>query len=178
MAAARSIGFATVPDIAALQAIEQAADALFEGLLGPEPFGADSASAGADRATMPGFLLVVAECEGGPAVGFVHVLEVSGTAHLEQLSVLPEQLRRGHGRALVEAAVAEASARGHDRLTLRTYADIPWNRPFYEACGFEVIAPINSLFHRGLVEVEEQLGLFRHGRRVLMARDLRLSQHG
>jgi GNAT superfamily N-acetyltransferase len=172
VAVAHSIRFADASDIGALQAIERAADALFEELLGSEPFGTDSAPAGAARAAEPGFLLVVAEREDGPAVGFVHVLELSATAHLEQLAVLPEHLRRGHGRALVEAAASEASARGHDRLTLRTYADIPWNRPFYEACGFAVIAPINTLFHSELVRVEEDAGLFRHGPRVLMARDI------
>jgi GNAT superfamily N-acetyltransferase len=170
MAGVRSIRFATTPDIAALPLIERAADSLFEELLGPEPFGADSEITGAARAAEPGFILVAAEREDGPAVGFVHVLEVSGAPHLEQLAVLPQHLRRGHGRALVEAAVAESSARGHDRLTLRTFADIPWNRPFYEACGFAVIAPVDSNFHRGLVRVEEEMGLTRHGRRVLMAR--------
>lgn len=172
MVVTRSIRFAEAPDIAALQVIERAADALFEELLGPEPFGADSGVAGADRAAEPGFILVVAERQDGPAVGFVHVLEVSGTAHLEQLAVLPKHLRRGHGRALVETAATEASARGYDRLTLRTYADIPWNRPFYEACGFTVTTPINSLFHRRLAHAEQELGLFQHGRRVLMARDI------
>ena len=170
MAVTRSIRFATSPDLAALQEIERAADGLFEEFFGPEPFGADSAATGTDRAAEPGFLLVVAESDGGPAVGFVHVLELSGTAHLEQLAVHPDHLRRGHGRALVAAAVTEASARNHEQLTLRSYADIPWNRPFYEACGFVVIAPIDSPFHDGLVRVEEELGLFRHGSRVLMAR--------
>ena len=44
---------------------------------------------GQQRAAAPGFLLVVDGAPEGPAVGFVHVLEVDGLAHLEQLAVLP-----------------------------------------------------------------------------------------
>ncbi|MFC7376738.1 MULTISPECIES: GNAT family N-acetyltransferase [unclassified Brachybacterium] len=175
MSIARSIRLATEEDLAAVEGIESAADGLFEPLLGPEPFGAESATAGDARAAEPGFLLVAAESEGSPAVGFVHVLEPTGPAglvHLEQLAVLPEHLRRGHGRALVEAAAAEAASRGGTRLTLRTFAEVPWNRPFYAACGFRVVGPIDSDFHRGLARTEEELGLTRLGTRVLMARDL------
>ena len=40
------------------------------------------------------------------------------------------------GDDLVHAAMAEAQHRGYDQLTLRTYAEVPWNAPFYASCGF------------------------------------------
>ncbi|MDN5725316.1 MAG: GNAT family N-acetyltransferase [Propionibacteriales bacterium] len=176
----RSIRPATDADIAALQDIESAADSLFDDVFGPEPFGPDSAEDGAARAATKGFLLVVAEKPGGPPIGFAHVLQfpqscLSGTAHLEQVAVRPEHLRRGHGRALVEASCTAAAERGITRVTLRTYADIEWNRPFYESCGFEVTAAIDATPYREMERVEAELGLARHGARVLMARELSTS---
>src|ERR1700761_4983786 len=50
---------------------------------------------------------------GRPAVGFARVDEVDGVAHLEQLSVVPSQMRRGIGTALLEAACSWARERGY-----------------------------------------------------------------
>ncbi|GEC74912.1 hypothetical protein GCM10010213_09700 [Microbacterium maritypicum] len=104
-------------------------------------------------------------------MGFVHVLEIDGHAHLEQLSVLPSFGRRGIGRQLVTAALAEARRRGHTDVTLRTYTDVPWNAPFYASCGFVESEPDTALL-RELVAIEESLGLFEHGPRVQMTATL------
>lgn len=79
-------------------------------------------AAASDRAAQGGFFLVVAEDEDTAPVGFVRVLEEEGVAHVEQLSVLPGHAGRGHGRALVDAALDEATARG---LRLRIPTDLP-----------------------------------------------------
>ena len=92
-------------------------------------------------------------------------------AHLEQLSVLPEHGRRGHGRALVDSAKREARTRGYGRLTLRTFAEIPWNAPFYAGCGFVETRPA-TVHERELQRAEEQRGLERLGRRVQMTVEL------
>jgi ribosomal protein S18 acetylase RimI-like enzyme len=60
------------------------------------------------------------------------VLEVSGIA------VDPALRRRGVGRALVDAAIAEARARGARRLTLRVLAPNDGARRLYESAGFVV----------------------------------------
>lgn len=120
---------------------------------------------------MPGFVLVAeATADAAPArpVGFVHVLEIDRHAHLEQLSVLPSHGRQGIGRALVSAALDEARRRGHTQVTLRTYADVPWNAPFYASCGFMVCTP-DTEFHRHLAATEHALHLAAHGRRVQMS---------
>jgi GNAT superfamily N-acetyltransferase len=156
-------------DIPRLEAIENAADSLLIDFLGPDRW--DPAPVGDERVALPGFVLVVSESIDGDAVGFVHVIEVDGYAHLEQLSVLPSNTRRGLGRALVEAAKAEASQRGYEWMTLRTYADVPWNAPFYSTCDFVESEP-ESTFQHQVMEAEERLGLEKYGRRIQMSAPL------
>ena len=67
----------------------------------------------------------------GTVVGFSHVLDLDGHWHLEQIAVDPTHGRRGIGSQLLEATHAELVARGASEVTLRTYADVPWNGPFY-----------------------------------------------
>lgn len=153
-------------DVARLEAIENAADARLTDLFRAEAWA--PAEPGRARARRPGFILIAAEEPGGEALGFVHVLESGDLAHLEQLSVLPAVGRRGHGRALVDAALTGAAARGHDRITLRTYADVPWNAPFYASCGFDESQP-DTPFLLGLVQIEQRLGLDQYGKRIQMS---------
>ncbi|MFK3678807.1 GNAT family N-acetyltransferase [Microbacterium sp. NPDC090218] len=160
-------------DHAATEDIEIAADTILV-----ERFGAidwPPPTPPQERASLPGFVLV-AEGQGEAAAastlaGFVHVLELDGHAHLEQLSVLPSFGRRGIGRRLVEATMAEARRRGFSRMTLRTYADVPWNAPFYASCGFMPSQPDTALL-RSLVKIETDLGLLDHGARIQMTAEL------
>lgn len=159
---------ATADDASSIEEIEAAADRLLIDFLRATAWPAPDAAA--ERLTRPGFLLI-AEVDGVPA-GFVHGEELGAAqAHLEQVSVLPRFARRGIGRLLVEQAKAEATARRHSELTLRTYADVPWNAPFYASCGFVETAPDTDALRR-LVAVEERLGLLQHGRRVQMTAPL------
>jgi GNAT superfamily N-acetyltransferase len=64
---------------------------------------------------------------------------LDGDAHIEQVSVHPASSRRGLGRALIEHTVDWASVRGLHAVTLTTFADVPWNGPYYRRLGFEVI---------------------------------------
>lgn len=162
------VRFASSADAGAIERIENDADRLLIDRLAPADWPA--AEAGTARVAGPGFVLV-AVGEGGTVVGFAHVTEVAGLCHLEQLSVDPTSSRRGWGRRLLVAAMRVARERAHERMTLRTYADVPWNAPFYATVGFVEEAPVTA-FHRGLVDVERRLGLDAHGRRVQMAVDL------
>jgi GNAT superfamily N-acetyltransferase len=159
------IRFATPADYTAVETIENAADRLLIDWLLPDQW--PPAPSGASRASGPGYVLVAEATDTGAVLGFVHVIESDKIAHLEQLSVLPEYSRRGYGRMLIDAATEEARERRHNRLTLRTYADIPWNAPFYSRVGFTEEAPSTD-FHRKLVHVEDSLELARYGRRVQM----------
>lgn len=160
---------AAAEDAEVIQAIEASADTLLIDVLGaPEwPPPGDPVQ----RLGRPGFVLVLEESVDASPLGFVHVLDIDGHAHLEQLSVLPESGRRGHGRRLVDAALVEARERGYSRVTLRTYAEVPWNAPFYASCGFLESIP-ESGFQLALVETEASLGLDRYGRRIQMTVEL------
>ena len=160
-----AIRFATEDDLDVLADIEDDADRLFLERFRPEAW--SPAPPGRSRAEQPGFLLVAAEWTGAEAAGFAHVLEIDGGAHLEQVAVRRAVARRGVGRALVQAALAEAAHRGHARVTLRTYADVPWNAPFYAGLGFAESEPDTDHL-RDLVVEERRHGLERYGRRVQM----------
>ncbi|WP_337006654.1 MULTISPECIES: GNAT family N-acetyltransferase [unclassified Microbacterium] len=154
-------------DDRAIEQIEIAADALLVELFEAEDWPPPTPSS--ERALLPGFVIVAEDAseDAHPVVGFAHVLQFDGQAHLEQLSVHPAHGRRGIGRQLVEAAMAEARERGHSQITLRTYTDVPWNAPFYASCGFVPSEP-DSPTLRGLIQTETELGLFRYGARVQM----------
>ena len=66
----------------------------------------------------------------GPLPSHAHVLVVNG------LAVAPEHQGAGIGRALVEAALDEARARGARKVTLRVLAPNHRARRLYDACGF------------------------------------------
>ncbi|WP_395657690.1 GNAT family N-acetyltransferase [Nocardioides sp.] len=148
-------------DLDAVTAVEEEADQQFVPLFGPLDW---PVTPGRWRAGVPGFLLVA----GDPVVGFAHVMELEGVAHLEQLAVRPAEQRRGTGTALVAAAREEAARRGYDTISLCTYADVPWNAPFYARLGFAELTELEPV-HRRMQEKEERMGLMVHGRRVVMA---------
>ena len=160
---------ATGEDIALLQTIEDEADVLFASVFSIVDW--RPAPPGLERSRQPGYILVVSDEPNSEPLGFVHVLDIPGSDHLEQLSVRPSMARRGLGRALVEAAKVESSKRGCERITLRTYAAIPWNAPFYTSCGFVECNP-DTDFLRDLLTDERKRGL-KYGQRIQMAFDLR-----
>jgi ribosomal protein S18 acetylase RimI-like enzyme len=57
-------------------------------------------------------------------------------AYLEELYVVPDRRGRGLGRALLEAAMDEARARGAARIDLNTSVDDVAARALYESAGF------------------------------------------
>lgn len=153
---------ATVGDRPALAALETAADALFAGVVAL-PVGA-TADLG-----LPGFVLVAVGA-GGEPVGFAQVLELDARFHLEQLSVHPSLQRQGIGTALLAAVEAEVVARGASVVTLRTFADVPWNAPFYRRHGYlDADLPVAM---GSLLEAERRLGLLDAGARVTLAKQV------
>jgi ribosomal protein S18 acetylase RimI-like enzyme len=85
-----------------------------------------------------------------------HVLHISG------LAVDPGCRRRGVGKALLDAAAAEARARGARRLTLRVLAPNEPARRLYERAGYVVEGVMRGEFFLDGVYVDD----------VLMALDL------
>ena len=73
--------------------------------------------------------------EAGRPVGFA---ELESNGHIDRVYVAADRQRRGIGRQLLAAVVAEARRAGLARLF--TEASIT-ARPFFEAQGFVVLAP-------------------------------------
>jgi GNAT superfamily N-acetyltransferase len=108
---------------------------------------------------------------GRPPVAFVRLDEVDGLAHIEELAVIPKCMRQGIGSALVERACEWARAHDYPAITLTTYADVPWNGPYYAKRGFmEVADPSPGL--RAVRDQERGVGLDAVGRRIVMRRAL------
>lgn len=85
-----------------------------------------------------GRLWVVTDAHDRP-VGFLVTRLVDDCLHVEQVSVDPVKARRGLGRALLDFAAEQAAADGLPAMTLTTFAEVPWNAPYYLRCGFRVL---------------------------------------
>ncbi len=110
--------------------------------------------------------------EDGIVVGFVLAEILDGCAHIEEVAVDRAHGDRGYATVLIDAVGRWASERNLAALTLTTFADVPWNRPFYERRGFQVLADdelSDGLRHK--VMEEEHLGLPAE-LRVVMRRSL------
>jgi GNAT superfamily N-acetyltransferase len=163
-----SVRVATDADLRALPGVESAADELFRarGVVDLPPPASAEDRAGAWR------VLAVGE----PVLGFAVLERVDGDVHLEQLSVHPSAMRRGLGAALLAASVEQARAVGAARVTLLTYADVPWNGPWYARHGWRELPDLGPGL-RALRDAERSVGLDRHGRRIAMARPLARGAH-
>ena len=151
---------ARVDDVEFLAAIERSAGAAFRdvGMAAiaddePLPVSAMLAYQHAGRAW-------VATDELDHPVAYLLLDVVDDAAHIEQVSVHADHARRGLGRTLVDTAAAWARGQGLAALTLTTFADVPWNAPYYARLGFSVVAEDSlSAGMRRVREHEAALGL-------------------
>jgi GNAT superfamily N-acetyltransferase len=157
------IRLAEPADLVTLPALESSADTLFT----VAGYGRPPGPASVDELQSALVVLVA----GRPPQGFLWLVEVAGCAHLEGVSVALTAMKRGLGGALLEAACDWAWAAGFDTMTLTTFADVPWNAPFYAKRGFvELPDPGPEL--RAVRRREQVGGLDDLGRRIVMSRRL------
>ena len=105
-------------------------------------------------------------------VGMVIASVREGSAHIEEMDVLPAHGRRGLGTLLLDRVCVWAQAQGHSAVTLSTFRDVPWNGPFYSKNGFRALPPSEwTSTMRAIREKEAQHGL-RVEARVFMRREL------
>ncbi len=84
----------------------------------------------------------------------------------------PDHGRRGVGARLVSAVCEWAARERYAWVTLTTFRDVPWNRPFYERLGFRVIPSAEaSPALSSILQDEAQRGLD-PARRVAMRREV------
>ncbi len=159
-------------ELPALQDIERAAGELFRGIGMPqvaedEPLPLDELA----RYQQAGRAWVATDQADQP-VGCLIADVVDGNLHIEQVSVHPDWSGRGIGRRLIDHLAAAAGSAGVAALTLTTFADVPWNAPYYARCGFRPL-PDSDITPglRAIRERESAHGLDRWPR-VCMRRDV------
>ncbi|MFT9063403.1 MAG: GNAT family N-acetyltransferase [Acetobacter persici] len=81
----------------------------------------------------------VAVTQQGRPVGFLTAERARDRLHILEISVEAEAQARGVGRALLAAARQAAQQGGFQRITLTTCREVPWNAPFYQKIGFEIL---------------------------------------
>lgn len=155
-----------------LRAIEWAAAGSFAQLGMPEiAAGEPTDPAVLVEAAQQGRLQVVQDRQGF-AVGFALFQCLDGLAHLREMDVDPAHRGRRLGAALLEAGLAWARAAQLPAMTLITFADVPWNAPYYAKLGF---APVDLAGlgpeHQAEWQRQAAAGLPMQ-RRIVMRRDL------
>jgi len=128
-------------DAEAMPAIEQAASRMFERIDGFAGIVSDE--------TVPlerlrkyiarGHCLVAVD--GETVIGFLVSEPFGRELHIRELDVHPDWQGRGIGAALLRGCMIDAQNSGFAALTLTTFAEVPWNAPFYRRLGFVDIDP-------------------------------------
>jgi len=131
---------ARLDDIPALRDIERAAGRLFAGIGMREVADDEPLSEEALRGYQGAGRAWVGVDDSDRPIAYLVADLLDGNAHIEQVSVLPANMRQGLGRDLIEQLATWASGRGMQAMTLTTFADVPWNAPYYRRLGFESLA--------------------------------------
>ncbi|MBW5423582.1 GNAT family N-acetyltransferase [Streptomyces sp. BG9H] len=131
---------ATAAELPALQHIERAAGEAFR-VLGMDAIADDEppTTAELERFRRAGRAWVATDDDDAP-VAYVLSEPIKPTEHIEQITVHPRAARRRVGRALIDHLAERARAEGRTALTLTTFADVPWNAPYYARIGFRPLA--------------------------------------
>jgi ribosomal protein S18 acetylase RimI-like enzyme len=74
-------------------------------------------------------------------VGAVRLSFPAGSCHLDQLVVMPQFRRKGHGRSLVEHAVGRARRAGATRVWAQVSPRLHAGQAFFASMGFQVSSP-------------------------------------
>ncbi|MFC4335093.1 GNAT family N-acetyltransferase [Salininema proteolyticum] len=82
----------------------------------------------------------VAVDDGDLPVAYLIAERMDDALHIEQVTVHPDYTRRRIGRSLLDHAATVAEEEALEALTLTTFKDVPWNAPYYAACGFAMVA--------------------------------------
>jgi predicted N-acetyltransferase YhbS len=155
-----AVRLALKTDLAVLSSVE---------LLAAQRFDSIALIAGLEKRTVPGHQLQdalaeetlwVAVADAHQIVGFLMAERLDDGLHIAEMSVLPSHGRQGIGAALLDAVKGRATRFGLSRVSLTTFASVPWNGPFYSKHGFREMS--QSEIGPGLavrMKQEQALGL-------------------
>ncbi|MGD9741160.1 MAG: GNAT family N-acetyltransferase [Dongiaceae bacterium] len=94
---------------------------------------------------------------GAAPIGFLLGRAVAGEAEILSLGILPEERRRGAGRALVAAAIDHATRAGATRLFLEVADDNLAARALYDTAGFRRVGRRVGYYRRAGGPVSAQV---------------------
>ncbi len=123
-------------DLPQLPQIERAAAAQFRATAYPSMADADLASP-LINLDQDHVWVAVTPTDAPITFAIAHLL--NDAVHLHELDVDPRYARRGAGRTLIQTVADWARAAGYTALTLSTFADVPWNGPYYARLGFRTL---------------------------------------
>lgn len=165
---------ARTEELPQLREVERAAGELFR-TIGMSAVADDEApSVDVLREFQRDFLLRVFADERDRPVAYAMAKVAGRCVLVEQVSVHPDHARGGIGRRLLDEIGAWGERAGREALVLTTYADVPWNGPYYRRIGFRALEEGElPEWLRALRADEIARGLDRCGRRIAMSRPLR-----
>lgn len=132
-----AIGAATVRDLAPVAAIEHAAFS--------DPWSLRSFREALDS---PSVYFACARSDAGSVLGYVVAWFVADQGEIANIAVAPDQRGRGVGRALLDAALGEAAARGIRAVFLEVRDSNQRARELYASRGFEEIGRRRRYYRR------------------------------
>ncbi len=109
----------------------------------------------------------------GRVIGFLLALPVDGRAHVLEAATAYGSQGKGVGRRLFAKFHSWAVDIGYSEVTLTTYRDVPWNAPFYERIGYQIIVVDALRPELMAIRAEEAAGGFERAPRVAMEKPLR-----
>ena len=111
-----------------------------------------------------GYSLVAVNGQDVP-VGFLNAERQGNALHILELSVGLTFQGQSIGSMLVRRAIADAKRQGLSAITLTTFRNVAWNRPFYEKLGFRTVNEIDlPLYLQSILDCEVRSGLLREER--------------
>jgi len=134
-----SIDTAQKDDVAAISEIERAAFS--------DPWSARSFR---DALEHPSVYFGCARSDAGEVLGYVVAWFVADEGEIANLAVAPEGWGRGIGRALLDAALAEATQRGIESVYLEVRDSNARARHLYQSRGFEEVGRRSKYYRRPL----------------------------
>jgi GNAT superfamily N-acetyltransferase len=126
-------------ELAAISALEQSGEKQFRAAGMDRIAGAPAPGPDVYRPALDDGRLLVAVDPRDRPVGFIRLEMLDGDPHIEQVSVHPDHGGHGIGASLLAAAEQLSRYRGHRRITLTTFRDVPWNGPYYRRLGWRAV---------------------------------------